>query len=80
MITDADIKRINELYHKSKSEGLTQEEKQEQVTLREVYIESVRANMRSQFNNIDVKRTDGSIVSLKEQAAENLAKKKKHAN
>ena len=31
MITDADIKRINELYHKSKSEGLTPEEKQEQV-------------------------------------------------
>ena len=39
MITDADIKRINELYHKSKSEGLTPEEKQEQVKLREAYIE-----------------------------------------
>ena len=76
MITDADIKRINELYHKSKSEGLTPEEKQEQVKLREAYIESVRANMRSQLNNIDVKRPDGSIVSLKEQAAQNLAKKK----
>ena len=62
MITDADIKRINELYHKSKSEGLTPDEKQEQVKLREAYIES------------------GSIVSLKEQAAQNLAKKKKHAN
>ena len=76
MITDADIKRINELYHKSKSEGLTPE----QVKLREAYIESVRANMRRQLNNIDVKRPDGSIVSLKEQAAQNLAKKKKHAN
>ena len=32
--------------------------------------------MRSQLNNIDVKRPDGSIVSLKEQAAQNLAKKK----
>ena len=62
MITDADIKRINELYHKSKSEGLTPDEKQEQVKLREAYIESVRANMRSQLNNIDVKRPDGSIV------------------
>ena len=56
MITDADIKRINELYHKSKSEGLTPDEKQEQVKLREAYIESVRANMRRQLNNIDVKR------------------------
>ena len=36
--------------------------------------------MRRQLNNIDVKRPDGSIVSLKEQAAQNLAKKKKHAN
>ena len=61
MITDADIKRINELYHKSKSEGLTPDEKQEQVKLREAYIESVRANMRRQLNNIDVKRPDGSI-------------------
>ena len=50
MITDADIKRINELYHKSKSEGLTPDEKQEQVKLREAYIESVRANMRRQLN------------------------------
>ena len=66
--------------HKSKSEGLTPDEKQEQVKLREAYIESVRANMRRQLNNIDVKRPDGSIVSLKEQAAQNLAKKKKHAN
>ena len=53
MITDADIKRINELYHKSKSEGLTPDEKQEQVKLREAYIESVRANMRRQLNNIE---------------------------
>ena len=79
MITDADIKRINELYHKSKSEGLTPEEKQEQVKLREAYIESVRANMRSQLNNIDVKRPDGSIVSLKEQAAQKLSSLLGHA-
>ena len=57
MITDADIKRINELYHKSKSEGLTPDEKQEQVKLTEAYIESVRASTRRQLNNIDVKKT-----------------------
>ena len=32
-ITEADIKRINELYHKSQAEGLTDEEKQEQQDL-----------------------------------------------
>ena len=35
MITDKDIARINELYHKSKNEGLSPEEKDEQARLRE---------------------------------------------
>lgn len=74
------LKELMNYTIKVKSEGLTPDEKQEQVKLREAYIESVRANMRRQLNNIDVKRPDGSIVSLKEQAAQNLAKKKKHAN
>ena len=76
MITDADIKRINELYHKSKSEGLTPDEKQEQVKLREAYIESVRANMRSQLNNIDMEQKDGSIVNLGEKYGEKYMNKK----
>ena len=74
------IARINELYRRSKAEGLTDAEKKEQKLLRLEYIEAVRMNLRGQLNNIDVKRPDGSIVSLKEQAAQNLAKKKKHAN
>ena len=76
MITDADIKRINELYHKSKSEGLTPDEKQEQVKLREAYIESVRANMRSQLNNIDMEQKDGSIVNLGEKYGAKFMNKK----
>ena len=76
MITDADIKRINELYHKSKSEGLTPDEKQEQVKLREAYSESVRANMRSQLNNIDMEQKDGSIVNLGEKYGEKYMNKK----
>ena len=31
------IKRINELYHKSRAEGLTDEEKKEQQLLRQEY-------------------------------------------
>ena len=46
MITEQDIKRINELYHKSKEgSGLSEEEKAEQATLRRAYIDSVKANL-----------------------------------
>ena len=34
------IARINELYHKSKSEGLTDEERKEQQVLRREYVDS----------------------------------------
>lgn len=40
------IKRINELYHKSQEEGLTDEEKEEQTRLRAAYVANVRANLR----------------------------------
>ena len=43
------IKRINELYHKSRAEGLTDEEKKEQQLLRQEYIASVRENLRGQL-------------------------------
>jgi len=35
MAMDETIKRINELYHKSQAEGLTDEEKSEQKELRQ---------------------------------------------
>ncbi|MEE1227678.1 MAG: DUF896 domain-containing protein [Lachnospiraceae bacterium] len=59
-----DIARINELYHKSKAEGLTEAEKEEQKKLRMAYIASIRKNLRGSLNNIDVKEKDGSIVNL----------------
>lgn len=60
------IGRINELYHKSKAEGLTEEEKKEQAALRSEYIASVRANLRGQLNNIDIREKDGSVTNLGE--------------
>ena len=60
------IDRINELYRKSKAEGLTEEEKKERELLRKEYLASVRMNLRSQLDNIDVKEKDGSIVNLGE--------------
>lgn len=50
------IKRINELYHKSQEEGLTQEEKEEQARLRAEYVANVRANLRGQLDNVDISR------------------------
>ncbi|MBO7403246.1 MAG: DUF896 domain-containing protein [Lachnospiraceae bacterium] len=65
-ITDDEIKRINELYHKQKSEeGLCEEEKAEQQALRQKYVESIRANLRSNLDSIRVKRPDGSLEPLK---------------
>lgn len=66
MITEAMIARINELAKKSKAEGLTEAEKEEQQKLRKEYIESFKMNLRSQLNNIDVVEPDGSVVNLGE--------------
>ena len=60
------IDRINALAHKAKSVGLTEEEKKERALLRKEYLASVRMNLRSQLDNIDVKQEDGSIVNLGE--------------
>lgn len=54
MITEKQVARINELYHKSKNEGLTEEELKEQQILRKLYIESFKANLKSQLDNIEI--------------------------
>ena len=64
-ITEADIKRINELYHKSRAEGLTDEEKVEQKKLREDYVAAIRGNIRSQLENVRVVDENGNEVQLK---------------
>jgi len=64
-ITEADIKRINELYHKSKADGLTVEEKAEQKKLRDNYVAAIRGNIRSQLENIKVVDENGNEVQLK---------------
>ncbi len=56
--------RINELYHKSQTEGLTEEEKEEQKQLRSAYVANVRANLRGQLDNISIVEKDGSITDL----------------
>lgn len=60
------IQRINELYRKSKAEGLTDKEKEEQKILRQEYVASFRQNLRSQLNNISIQEPDGTITDLGE--------------
>lgn len=60
------IKRINELYRKSKAEGLTEEELMEQKVLRAEYIDEFKRNLRSQLDNIDIQEKDGTIINLGE--------------
>lgn len=60
------IKRINELYRKSKAEGLTEKERKEQAALRSEYIAAVKGNLRSQLNQINIQEKDGSITNLGE--------------
>ena len=66
MTLEEKIKRINELYHKSKAEGLTDAEKEEHQALRKEYIANVRANLRGQLNNIVIQKEDGSLENLGE--------------
>lgn len=59
-----DINRINELARKSKTVGLTDEEKEEQAVLRVEYIKNVRESLRANLNNISIVEKDGSVTDL----------------
>lgn len=63
------IARINELYHKSQDVGLTPEEKEEQSRLRGEYLASIRRNVKSQLENIDLVNPDGTITNVGEEHA-----------
>ncbi|MDD6733641.1 MAG: DUF896 domain-containing protein [Lachnospiraceae bacterium] len=64
MNVDEMIKRINELYHKSKSDGLTDDEAKEQAELRKQYVLMVRNNLKSQLDRIDILNPDGTVTNL----------------
>jgi len=65
-MTEEKIARINQLYHKSKEEGLTAEEKVEQANLRKEYIAAIRADLQSTLNNVSVLNPDGTVTDLKD--------------
>ncbi len=63
-MTEEKIAKINELYKKSKAEGLTEEEKELQQQLRKEFIMSVKASLGSQLDNIAFVEKDGSITKI----------------
>ncbi len=66
-MTEEGIRRINELYKKSKSaEGLTAGEKEEQGRLRRQYIDDFKRSLRGALDNVDIKEKDGSITHVKD--------------
>ncbi len=57
------IARINELAKKKKEGTLTQEEVDEQVALRQQYLEQFRAGFKSQLKTIKVVDSEGNDVT-----------------
>lgn len=62
---DEKVKRINELYKKSKETGLTDEERKEQQKLREEYARSFREGLKRTLENAYVLDENGNEVKLK---------------
>lgn len=72
MVTQKDLDRINELYRKSKAEGLTSDEIKEQAELRKAYITAFRENLRGTLETIKIQNPDGSIIDVKKRHDEKM--------
>lgn len=57
------IKRINELAKKSKTTGLTEDEKEEQQKLRKEYLKIFRGNMKNTLLNTKVVDEKGRDIT-----------------
>lgn len=62
-ISDELIERINELSHKKKNEGLTEEEAAEQKELYKKYLATFKNNFRSQIEMLQVYDKNGNEVT-----------------
>ena len=69
-MTEERIARLNELARKSKTIGLTEEEKQEQATLRLEYLASIRQSLEAQLDNVYFLEKDGTKTKLQKKGEE----------
>ncbi len=58
------IRRINELAHKAKSEGLTEDETKERDALRRQYLDAIKRNLTAQLDNTYIVTPDGRKTKL----------------
>lgn len=65
MAMDEVIRRINELAHKAKSEGLTEDEIKERDALRKQYIAAFKRSLIAQLDNTYIVTPDGKKTKLK---------------
>ena len=65
MVTKEQIDRINELARKSKAQGLTDSEKEEQAKLRRLYIDSFKESLIGQLENTYIVDEHGNKRKVK---------------
>ncbi|MFD1018284.1 DUF896 domain-containing protein [Thalassobacillus hwangdonensis] len=63
MLSQNKLDRINALAKKSKNEGLTEEEKEEQKVLRQEYLGNVRKSFKNQLKGLKVVDPEGNDVT-----------------
>lgn len=63
MITDEELKRINELARKAKQQSLTDAEKNEQQELRQKYLQNIRASFKNQLKSVKVIDPTGEDIT-----------------
>lgn len=71
-MTEELIKKINELAKKSKEEGLSDAEKEEQQKLRRQYIEAFRQGVKNTLNNVYIVDKNGNEKKLKRKSGGNF--------
>jgi len=77
MMSKEKLSRINDLAKKSKAEGLSKEEKQEQTELREEYLQNIRKSFTNQITTMTVIDPEGNDVTP-EKVKKIKEKNKKH--
>lgn len=63
-MTKEEIARINALAKKSRESELSEEEKQEQKTLRDKYLSEFRGNFEAVLQGIRIQEADGTVHPL----------------